>query len=78
MRLIQHRIERKNDFHRFCSLRGAFTELFQYSFIVCEVPHTPRKTVATSNVIREGGIEEGREGPHQTSFDDANLTNKPY
>ena len=41
-------IERKNDFQIFCSLVGAFTELFQYSLIVCEVHHPP--TIKQSNL----------------------------
>lgn len=49
-------IERKNDFQIFCSLVGAFTELFQYSFIVCEVPHPP--TIKQKQPLMSEGREE--------------------
>lgn len=57
MKLIQRLSKRKNDFQRFFCLRGAFTVLFQYSFIVCMVFFLYHKTKGACNAIKGQGTE---------------------
>lgn len=63
---------------RYFVLSWEFLQNFSNILSLCVRPHPPTiKQKQTSNVRREGGTEEGREGPHQTPFDDGNLSNNP-